>query len=925
MPFATVSLSPARRTPIAVCMLLGFATLTSSANSAHAQSNYDPLRFEKTTVATGLIQPMEMAIAPNGLIYLIELAGPIKTIDPTTGLVQSIGKINVTTAQENGLIGLALDPNFASNRWLYLQYSPPEFSGQHISRFQVRADGTLDMDSEKLLLRYEEQRQECCHHAGSLEFGPDGCLYIGTGDNTNPFGDSQGFAPIDERESRGAFNAQRTSANTMSYNGKVLRIRPTEEGGYAIPDGNLFPRDGSIGLPEIYVMGCRNPWRLNVDQRTGFLYWGDVGPDAGGDGDRGPRGYDEVNQAQKAGNFGWPLFIGNNRPYLQVDFSDGRLGAAFDPSKPLNQSQFNTGSKQLPPAQPAWIYYPAGESKEFPAVGTGGRTACAGPVYYFDPDLSSDRKFPVEFDRTLFIFEWSRNWIVAVHLHDDSSIRAMERWMPNESFVRPIDLQFDAAGALYIIEYGETWGVNPDAKLVRVDYRSGNRTPAAKITAADRAGKEPLQLHFSARESTDKDGDPLQFAWRSVNSADASQITSLGNQPELDWTFTAPGIYNVEVQVTDSHGAVDTAVVPVIVGNAIPRVTFVSPKQGDFYEAGEKLQVQVVVTDAEDGTSDPNAVEELDLDLIDAGAPDRVTIQANLVAGNAAANAETSLPPGLKLMRNSDCFNCHALDRAIVGPSFLDVANKYRDQPGAMPLSIDRVLKGSTGVWGKVAMLPHAQHTPEQIAMMVAWVYSAQPDPSTQTVRGMSSQLDLTQKPENAAAALRLTARYQDLGRESLPSLSGEATIELRPRLREAETADRVHRMSELGSHNAGNGKFLGAIDHGSYFLLKDVPLSAVGALTFRVTSAGAGGDIVVHSGAIDGPVVARVTVDVNGDWDGWYLRTTPVSPPAVSPAPVSPAPERIDLVFECVNPKNPGGLMNIDWVRFEPLVPSSP
>jgi cytochrome c len=918
VPHASISFSTARWTSNAACMLLGFASLAclaSLANQALAQSAYDPQRFEKTTVATGLIQPMEMAIAPDGLIYLIELAGPVKTIDPSTGLIQSIGKINVTTAQENGLIGLALDPNFTANRWLYLQYSPPDFPGQHISRFQVRPDGSLDMDSEKLLMRYEEQRQECCHHAGSLEFGPDGCLYIGTGDNTNPFGDSQGFAPIDERESRGAFNAQRTSANTMSYNGKVLRIRPSDDGGYSIPDGNLFPRDGLTGLPEIYVMGCRNPWRLNVDQRTGFLYWGDVGPDAGGDGERGPRGYDEVNQAKQAGNFGWPLFIGNNRPYLQVDFSDGRLGTAFDPSKPLNQSKFNTGAKQLPPAQPAWIYYPAGESKEFPAVGTGGRTACAGPVYYFDPALPSDRKFPSEFDRTLFIFEWSRNWIVAVHLDDDSSIRSMERWLPSESFVRPIDMQFDAAGSLYIIEYGETWGVNPDAKLVRVDYRSGNRTPAARIAAADRAGKEPLRVRFSARESTDKDGDPLQFAWRSVNSADASQITPLGDQPELDWTFTAPGIYNVEVQVTDIHGAVDTAVVPVIVGNSIPRISFASPQPGDFYEAGEKVQVQVVVTDAEDGTSDPDAVDQLDLDFIDAGAPDRVTIQANLVAGNTAANSEASLPPGLKLMRASDCFNCHALDRAIVGPSFLEVANKYRDQPGAMSLSIDRVLKGSTGVWGKVAMLPHSQHTQEQIALMVAWVYSAQPDPTTQTVRGMSSQIDLTQKPENAAAALRLTARYQDLGRESLPSLSGEATIELRPRLREAETADRIHRMSELGSHNAGNGKFLGAIDHGSYFLLQDVPLSAVSGLTFRVTSAGSGGDIVVHSGAIDGPVVARVTVDVNGDWDGWYLRT----------APIAPRPDRSDLYFECVNPKNPGGLMNIDWIRFEPLERSSP
>lgn len=890
-----------------VLSMVGFASMAGN-SFAFVEEGYDPARLEKTTVVSGLTQPMEMAIAPDGTIYLIELAGQIKAIDPATNIVKAVGQISVTTAQENGLIGIALDPQFAKNRWMYLQYSPPEYSGQHISRFHVSEDGTIDMESEVLLMKYEEQRQECCHHAGSMEFGPDGCLYIGTGDNTNPFGDSQGFAPIDERDAKGAFNALRTSANTKSYNGKVLRIKPLPEGGYSIPDGNLFPKDGSIGHPEIYVMGCRNPWRLNVDQRTGFLYWGDVGPDAGGDGQRGPRGYDEVNQAKKAGNFGWPLFIGDNRPYLRVDFANGSIGDAFDPLKPRNFSRFNTGSEELPPAQPAWIYYPGGDTKDFPVVGSGGRTACAGPTYYFDPNLKSETKLPAAFDRTVFIYEWSRNWIIAVHLHQDSSIASMERFMPNEAFIRPIDLQFDANGSLYVIEYGETWGVNPDAKLVRVDYRSGNRIPRAKVTASGVSGREPLTLTFSAAESNDKDGDSLSFVWRSVDSSDFKKTQILGDGKEVEWTFKEPGVYNVQVEVADPSGAKDTAVVPVIVGNSVPQVQFVEPKNGDFYNPGEKVSYQVTVTDLEDGTSDPEVVDKSDLEFIDAAAPDRVSIQANMVASGAASNKEDNSPPGLKLMRGSDCFNCHALDRAIVGPSFLDVANKYRDQPGAMQTSIDRVLKGSTGVWGKVAMLPHSQHTPEQVALMVGWVYSAQPDPTSQNLRGMKNQIDLTEKAENAGASLRLTARYQDLGREQIPSLVGSATIELRPRLREAETADQIHGMKELGSHSAGNGKFLGAIDHGHYFMLRDIPLSEVNKMTFRVASAGGGGDIVVHAGAIDGPVIAKVHVNVNGNWEDWY---------EVSSA-VSDAPKRSDVYFQCVNPDKPGGLMNIDSIRFE-------
>jgi cytochrome c len=874
-----------------------------------AGQGYDPSRFEKSILATGLIQPMEMAIAPNGTIFLIELGGMIKAIDSKTAKVQVIGKITVTTEQENGLIGIALDPNFQSNRWMYLQYSPPDFPGQHISRFNLREDGLVDMDSEVLILKFEEQRKECCHHAGSMEFGPDGCLYIGTGDNTNPFGDSQGFAPIDERDERSAFNALRTSANTMSYNGKVLRIRPLPEGGYAIPDGNLFPKDGSVGLPEIYVMGCRNPWRLNLDQRTGYLYWGDVGPDAGGDNDRGPRGYDEVNQARSAGNFGWPLFIGNNRPYLRVDFATGSIGDSFDPSKPENFSRFNTGAKSLPPAVGAWIYYPGGKSTEFPVLGSGGRTACAGPVYHFDPDNPSTVKFPSDFDRTIFIYEWSRSWIVAVHLDENSQIERMEQFMPNESFVRPIDLQFDAQGSLLVIEYGETWGINPDARLVRVDYPSGNRTPKARIAECNRFGKEPLNVKLSAAESYDKDSDPLQFAWTVTDAADASNTRQIGQGAEIEWTFPSPGIYNVQVTAADPHGALDTATVPVIVGNSMPEIQFVSPRDGDFYDPQNGISYQVVVTDSEDGSSSEDVVSSTDLDLLDPSAPDRVLVEAKFLASaNASANEE-AMPPGLKRMRGSDCFNCHALDRAIVGPSFLDVANKYRDQPGAMERSIERVLKGSTGVWGKVAMLPHGHHTREQIASMVEWVYAAQPDPSRQSSKGLTSRFGLTDRPEFVSSIVKLTANYTDLGREGIPSLTGTSTIHLLPRTREAENADKIHRMSELGTHNASNGKFLGSIDHGSYLMLKNIPMDQVGSVTFRVTSAGSGGEIVVKAGSLDGPELGRVNVEVNGSWDGWYERRVDLNRTA----------ERCDLYFETVNPGKPNALMNIDWIRLDP------
>jgi cytochrome c len=116
---------------------------------------------------------------------------------------------------------------------------------------------------------------------------------------------------------------------------------------------------------------------MSVDSQSGTVYWGEVGPDAGGEGPRGPRGYDEINQAKGPGNFGWPYFIGNNLAYADYDYATGAVGPLFDAAAPVNASPNNTGSSVLPPARSAFLWYPYGASAAFPELGEGGRTACA--------------------------------------------------------------------------------------------------------------------------------------------------------------------------------------------------------------------------------------------------------------------------------------------------------------------------------------------------------------------------------------------------------------------------------------------------------------------------------------------------------------------------------------------------------------------
>jgi cytochrome c len=243
-------------------------------------------RYKVETLLEDIPQPMQVKLAPDGRIFFNEYRGKLKVYHPDTKQVVEAGTLDVWAQQENGFLGFALDPKFAENGWIYCLYSPPDYPGQHLSRFTMKGD-TLDMASEKLILQFEEQRKECCHHAGSVEFGPDGCLYFSAGDNTNPFGDSQSYAPIDQRPDRSPWDAQKSASNTNSLNGKIIRIRIKPDATYEIPEGNLFPPGTPKTRPEIYVMGCRNPWRISLDQKTGYLYWGEVGPDANEDGPRG--------------------------------------------------------------------------------------------------------------------------------------------------------------------------------------------------------------------------------------------------------------------------------------------------------------------------------------------------------------------------------------------------------------------------------------------------------------------------------------------------------------------------------------------------------------------------------------------------------------------------------------------------------------
>jgi cytochrome c len=236
-----------------------------------------------------VVDPMELAVAPDGRVLWAERAGAVKMWKPYTKSTVVIAHIKVFDGLEDGMLGLTLDPMFAQNGWVYLNHSLPNTTTDEkghksgiirVSRYTLAGE-QLDLASEKKILDVPTQRDECCHVGGSLGFDAAGNLYVAIGDNTNPF-DSDGYSPHDERPGRSAWDAQKSSANMNDLRGGISRIHPEPDGTYTIPKGNLFPPGTPGTRPEVYVKGTRNGFRLAVDQRTGILYWGDVGPDAGG-------------------------------------------------------------------------------------------------------------------------------------------------------------------------------------------------------------------------------------------------------------------------------------------------------------------------------------------------------------------------------------------------------------------------------------------------------------------------------------------------------------------------------------------------------------------------------------------------------------------------------------------------------------------
>jgi cytochrome c len=801
-------------------------------------------RFTKVVLGYNFNEPTEMAILPDGRIIFLERRGKVKLYNPKTDSIKIINELNVYSTHEDGMIGLTLDPGFEQNQWLYIFYSHPTKSSNVISRFTFAGD-KIDLSSEKEMLEVAVQRKTCCHTGGSLTFGPDGNLYASTGDNTSPF-ESDGYSPADERPDRFPFDAQKSSANTNDLRGKILRIKPQPDGTYTIPEGNLFPNGKANTRPEIYVMGCRNPYRISIDQKTGYLYWGEVGPDAGNDdAQRGPRGYDEVNQAKSPGYFGWPYFVGNNYAYAKYDFDKKEVGDKRGFLNPINTSPNNTGIKELPAAQPAFVWYPYAASEDFPLAGKGGRNAMAGPVYYSENYKGKPGVYPSYFDGKLLIYDWMRNWMMLCSMDKSGKLMDMQPFLPHTTFNNISDMAIGPDGKLYTLEYGTQWfKQNMDARLSRIDFNGGNRVPVAKLNADKTSGSIPLAVSFDTQGAEDPDGDAIVYV---LEWAGQKQESKTGN---FNVTFDKPGEFKPRLTVTDTKGAKASTELTIIAGNESPSVEISVEGNSMFFFPNSAVRYQVKVNDKEDGSTLAKTIDQksvqVSFDYLEKGFD-----LTKIAQGHQKAEL-----PGVALMAASDCKSCHLIDLKSAGPAYRDIAKRYATDIKAVETLSGKILKGGAGVWGQTAMAAHPQLSKEQAAQMVEYILSL----AKETTKPSLPTEGIVKTGKEVEGAYIFQASYTDKGATGVPLLSAFKTWILKNPELGATDASELKVVNKL---TAPSGQvLLDNVKNNSSAFFKAVDLTNVSYLeaVAYFMGAQAGGEVEVYLDGIAGKKIGATS-----------------------------------------------------------------
>ena len=433
-----------------------------------------------------LDEPMAFAVTRSGKVYIIERKGAFKAYDPATKTTKLIAEIPVNTKYTNaagvpreaeeGLVGLTLDPNFEKNGWVYMLYADPAVAKHVLARWDLEKTTCWTMSPRRCCSSTGVQREQCCHTGGGMAWDAQGNLFITVGNNTsNSTGraDRRAARPGQLGRSARRGEHQRPARKDPAHSSRARRHLHDSQG-QPVSAGNAGTR------PEIYTMGLRNRV-ARVDRQQDRLHL--LGRSRSGC-ERGHRARTARLRRAEPGEGAGLLRVAvlHRREPARIpyfDYAKDTPLAPKDPKKPINASVNNTGLRELPPAQPAFIAYPYGASEKFPRARqrralaqSAGRSSAARisrRAARRSPSITRASGSP---PTSRAAGSWRSRWTTTARYE------SMERFLPSYRPSEMIDIKFGPEGDLYVLDYGSTWfAKSADSQLVRIEYNGGNRDP----------------------------------------------------------------------------------------------------------------------------------------------------------------------------------------------------------------------------------------------------------------------------------------------------------------------------------------------------------------------------------------------------------------------------------------------------------------
>ncbi len=574
-----------------------------------------PAGFEETVVLSGLTNPTVVRFAADGRVFVAEKRGVIKVFDsltdPTPDVFADLN-VNVHNFWDRGLLGMALDPDFPAEPYVYVLYTydhvlgssapaprwgtpgvysdacptPPGATADGcvvsglLSRLQ--ASGNSMSGAEQVLIE-DWCQQYPSHSVGSVEFGSDGSLYASGGDGAsfnfvdfgqdgspvNPCGDPPGGAgsvltpPTAEG---GALRSQdlRTPADPVSLDGTVIRVDPATGAGVA---GNPLAASADANARRIVSYGLRNPFRITERPGTSEIWVGDVGWNE----------WEEINvipTADQMQNFGWPCYEGAGRQSgydsANLNVCENLYAAPGAVTAPFHAYHHN--SRVVP-------------NESCPV----GSSSMAGLQFAF---AAGQHSYPSDHDGALYFADYSRDciWVMPKGADGRPAPGLVRTFVAGAA--NPVNLQVGPAGDLFYVDFD-------GGTVRRIQYRAAGQAPVAVATATPTTGTAPLAVQFDGTASSDPDpGDSLTYAWDL--DGDGAHDDSTSAQPSF--TYTTSGTFTASLQVTDGDGLTASDTVLIVVGNTPPTPVIQTPAAGTTWKVGDVITFSGSATDPQDGS-----------------------------------------------------------------------------------------------------------------------------------------------------------------------------------------------------------------------------------------------------------------------------------------------------------------------------------